>query len=491
LDDLGEDEPVFTPLQNAILSARLGEAWFKVNPEAAHANLYFAVQIMEMNAQNGGAATASQRAEVVRILLKIIMPLDGLLGERLLKLQTAVAEMHELSAQSGSAPVQNSDRWQQTKQLLDVAQPIIGQNPKMAADLARNIIDLRGSKGIESLFGGGEVYAVTLANSLFSQLRAADPATAEALFMDAVANARTDFDYSLMFALSEIAFPSVTNPEYEPVPASLQSAVLDLLSEAVRRGAGAGAAPSFCRTTSIAVRLTPFYDPSQTADLQSAINSCQADTAGIDHPDELVDIGLTLTTSDDLWAAAQHESLVKKRVHYKVMAATKALREDKDAIRALEIWDSFSTEERQAEPSWARERLEAAEKAKLEWYKLHDTRDIEPAIERTPLDVQPELQLRVGAALLVQEDRGLGMRMLADARGTLEQIEVNDPNVYMMLLTTYAGWLPEQTAAASIVTSANATVSCRISWCLPSYVLTALRSRGRKVLIAHSLPVSR
>ena len=254
LSDLREDEQSFTSLQNAVLSARVGEAWFKINPQPAHANLRFAVRIMEMEAQNGGAATAAQRAEAVRILLKIITPLDGLLGKRLLKLQTAVLATPELSGQSVSGPVQNSDRWQQTKQFLDVAESIIAQNPKMAADLAHNIIGLRGSKGIESLFGGREVYAATLASSLFSQLRAADPATAETLFMDAAANARTDFDYSLMFALSEIAFPNVTNQEYEPVPASLQSAALDLLSEAVRRGAGAGATSSFCGTTSIAVR---------------------------------------------------------------------------------------------------------------------------------------------------------------------------------------------------------------------------------------------
>jgi hypothetical protein len=38
--------------------------------------------------------------------------------------------------------------------------------------------------------------------------------------------------------------------------------------------------------------------------------------------------------------------------------------------------------------------------------------------------------------------------MLADARRTLEQVEINDPAVYLMLLTTYAAWLPPEAPQA-------------------------------------------
>ncbi|HXR38244.1 MAG TPA: hypothetical protein VN776_04100 [Terracidiphilus sp.] len=440
-------------LQHAMLSARLGEAWIKVDAGTARHQLRSAVRAMELQAQNGDPGTAAQRAETVRILLKIIMPLDRSLGERLLKLQTTTSEPAALpnqsvSPQPQSAAAQPQDRWQQTRQFLDAAQSVVNQDPKLAASLASNIIKLRGSKGIESLFGSGRLYGATVAGYWFSTLRSSDPATADRLFMDAVSNARTDYDYSMIFALSEIAFPTVGTPGQEPVPATLQSAVSDLIAEAMLRPSASAADMSrVCGLSSIAARLSPFFDPSQAAGLQSAVTSCQGNFPTGD-ADELQDALLNLRTSADYWAAAQSETALKKRVHYKLMAATKALREDQDPVRALEIWDSFSAEERAAQPTWLRDRGPAAEQAILEYYKLHDARGVALAIEHTPPAARPKLQLALATTLFAHEDRGLGTQMLTEARRTLERVEVDDPDVYLTLLTTHARFLPAEAPQA-------------------------------------------
>ncbi len=465
LDDLRQDEQLLSPIQNTILSARIGEGWIRVDPDMARNRLRSAVRALELQAQNGDPSMAAQRAEAVRILLKIIVPLDRLLGDRLLKLQaleptspptqsvSAAGQSIPALTQSSSAPADN--RWQQTRQFLDAAQSVIDQDPKLAANLARNIINLRGSKGVEILFGSDRLYGATLARNLFWQLRSADPATADRLFADAVSNARNDFDYSLIFSLSEIAFPTVASPNQQPLPASLQSAVLDLVSDAMMQAGGSVAGgPNSCGVSSIAARIAPFVDPSRIAGLQSAIDSCGARPANGD-PDELNDALLGLKTSDDFWAAAETEPFLKKRVHYKMMAAIKALRETNAPVRALQIWDSFSPEERDAEPAWARDREEAAEKAVIEYYKIHDLRGVALAIEHTPLTARPQLQLKLASMLFVRQDRGLGIQMLADAKRTLEHAEIADPNVYLMLLTTYAGWLPAETPQAFTVAVAG------------------------------------
>jgi hypothetical protein len=324
----------------------------------------------------------------------------------------------------------------------------VSQDPKLAASLARNIISLRGSKGVEILFDSGKLYGATLAGNLFSQLRSSDPATADRLFMDAVTNARTDYDYSLIFALSEIAFPAVGAPDQQPLPAPLQSAVADLLASAMLRpSTGAGDMATICRLSSIATRLSPFFDPSNATGVQSALAACQGSSPTGD-ANELHDALLNLKTSDDFWAAAQAETSLKKRVHCKIMAATKALREDQDPVRSLEIWDSFTAEGRDAQPTWARDREEAAEKAILQYYKVHDARGIALAIEHTPPAARPKLQLKLATALFAHEDRGLGVQMLAEARRSLEGAEIDDPDVYLMLLTTYAWCLPAETPQA-------------------------------------------
>lgn len=305
--DIREDKPSLAALQDAILSARLGEAWIKVDSENARHWLRAAVRAMELQSQNSEPQTAPQRAEAVRILLKIIMPLDRNLGERLLKLQTTNPAPATPTGQSAS--VQSDDRWQHTRQFLDAAQSVVSQDPKLAASLARNIISLRGSKGVEILFDSGKLYGATLAGNLFSELRSSDPATADRLFMDAVTNARTDYDYSLIFALSEIAFPTVGAPDQQPLPAPLQSAVADLLASAMLRpSTGAGDMATICRLSSIATRLSPFFDPSNATGVQSALAACQGSSPTGD-ANELHDALLNLKTSDDFLGSGPGRNL--------------------------------------------------------------------------------------------------------------------------------------------------------------------------------------
>src|SRR5262249_19755149 len=139
-------------------------------------------------------------------------------------------------------------------------------------------------------------------------------------------------------------------------------------------------------------------------------------------------------------------SNLKRRCRFKSKAAYKALQEEKNAQAALDIWDSFTPEERDAYPTWAADRDAAAAAAITEFYKAHDLAGLQNVIARTPDALRPKLQLSTAAMLFAQDDKALGISMLTEARRTLENIAVDDVNVYLMLLTTYAAAAPNDVA---------------------------------------------
>jgi hypothetical protein len=65
-------------------------------------------------------------------------------------------------------------------------------------------------------------------------------------------------------------------------------------------------------------------------------------------------------------------------------------------------------------------------------------------VARTPDAQRPKLQLNTAAMLFSQDDKPLGIWMLTEARRSLENIAVDDINVYLMLLTTYAAIAPSE-----------------------------------------------
>ena len=436
--ELGAEEQWIGHQQTPILQARVGEAWFHADPLLAHRWLERAVSAVEKEPPDETASDNNGRAETARVVLKIVMPLDKRLADRLLKLIPATPRQVQSSDNS-----QNADRAKQVQDLNDAVQSVAHDDPARVAQLGKLLLALRGGDDIKNLLGSLPLRSANQMNGLFSTLRMADQKMADALFLQGVASARSDYDYTILFALSELAFPTIRNPSAPTLPAELQSALLGVIAEGMLRVPRSDLERArICQLSPIAGRLLAAFPPAEMGAVQSAIQSCAALTNGDN--DELQDALNQYHTSADFLAAATNEPNLKRRCRYKSRAAFKALQEDKNALAALDIWDGFTAEEKGAYPTWSVDREAAAAAAIEEFYKAHDLSGMGTVIARTPDAQRPKLQLNTAVMLLSKDDKALGIWMLTEARRSLENTPVDDVNVYLMLLTTYAAIVPSE-----------------------------------------------
>jgi hypothetical protein len=200
-----------------------------------------------------------------------------------------------------------------------------------------------------------------------------------------------------------------------------------------------------CRLAPIAARLLPAFAPSQKATVENALRACAGGTQpepGSEFEDEIRD----RRSSADYLEAAETAADTRRRCQYKSKAAFRALLQEGDAIRALNIWDHFTADERDSCSTWAADRELAAGKAIDALYLKQDFHGIQAILDHTPSESRPKLQLSTAAMLLSGEDKTLGSWMLLEARRTLEKTDVDDPSVYLMLLTTGADISPAEIA---------------------------------------------
>jgi hypothetical protein len=419
-----------------ILRARLGEAWIHTDPVIAQQWMLKAVEAVEKEPPQETADNRKERLDTARIVLKIVMPIDHRLGDRVFKiLPTSVSP----EGQADAAAVAPADRLKETQDLTEAVQSVVQDDPAQAAQLGKLFLALRGGSNISTLLGSLRTRSANQMGGLFSSLRQADQRAADQLFMEAVASVRKDYDYTILFALSEIAFPTIANPSQATLPVELQEALLQVIAEGILRVPSSPQEQlQICQIAPLAARLQGAYGPGESGAIQVAIQACQGNSGN----DELQDSLHDLHNSADYLSAADSEPEVNRRVRYKSKAAWKAQQEEGNPRLALEIWDGLTREERDAYPTWAADRDHAAEAAIAELYRLHNPTEIDAVLARTPDRQRAKLQLQTTAMLFAQQDKSLGLSLLAEARHTLELHDVDDASVYLMLLTTYAAVLP-------------------------------------------------
>jgi hypothetical protein len=437
--ELNAEETWIGPQRQPILQARLGEAWFHSDPTLARHWLERAVSGVEKAPPDETASDHHSRAETARIVLKIVMPLDKPLADRLLKL---VASQPTPQFQSSGAS-DNGERAKQVQDLNDTVQSIVRDDPNRVAQLGSLLLALRGGNDIKNLLGSLSIRGGNQISGLFNTLRQSNQKVADDIFMQAVTSVRSDYDYTILFALSELAFPTIHDPSAVAIPPPLQSALLNVLAEGILRvPRNDQERAQICQLSPIAGRLLGAFPPAEMGAVEASLQSCASLPNGED--DDLQETLHQYQTSADYLAAATNESNLKRRCRYKSRAAFKALQEEKNPQAALDIWDSFTPEELGAYPTWAADREAAAAAAITEFYKAHDLTGMHTVIARTPDAQRPKLQLNTAAMLFSQDDKPLGIWMLTEARRSLENIAVDDINVYLMLLTTYAAIAPSE-----------------------------------------------
>jgi hypothetical protein len=440
-----EDTQWANPFQRAVLQARLGEAWFPVDPHKGKQLLQSAVSVVAGDPPDLAAKERKAQLDSARIVLKVVMPLDRELGDRLLR------AMEEKSrAESARQDPDAGDRTQEARDLGDAARAIIRDDPRRAADLGKLFLQMRGTD-MKMLSGTLQIRAAGQMSGLFASLRLADQEAADQLFLQGIASASQDYDYNVLFTLSELAFPTIADPARQPLPADLQAALLAVMVDGLslawqsepERERG-------CRLAPIGARLLPAFAPPQKAAVEEALRACAGSTQseprsefpGSEFEDEIRD----RRSSADYLEAAETAADTRRRCEFKSKAAFRALLQEGDAIRALNIWDHFTTDERASCSTWAADRELAAGKAIEALYLRQDFHGIQAILDHTPQQSRPKLQLSTAAMLLSGEDKTLGAWMLLEARRTLEKTAVDDPSVYLMLLTTGADISPGEIA---------------------------------------------
>jgi len=175
--------------------------------------------------------------------------------------------------------------------------------------------------------------------------------------------------------------------------------------------------------------------------MQSTIDRCNTSTPAFRSQSAIAQG--RLETADEFLKAADAEPDPQLSSHYKYQAAARAA-DQGDYVRALGILDSYSEQERRADPGVVTSRsayeLEAIEQLR----KRRDFQALQRLIDKSPQP--PRTLLTAAEVLLAAKDESFGMLLLAESRRSLEKNPVDEPYFYVRFLNAYAKAIPSETA---------------------------------------------
>lgn len=407
--DLIKDSADLTPPERALLWARLAQRWWRDDPEQARSWMLKPIEIVEAVPNKENPGERGQRLSTVRLLLKIVAPLDQTLSARLIAILTQDAEQEAKAEHAAN-----------TDGLIEAAIFLVEKDPQRAAELGALALRL------------GHPTQIT---ALISRLRAKDPKLADTLFVQALAAIRQNLDRELLNSLTQVAFPDLMQPgaNIAAPPDDLRTELLKLdvvylqanpINEENRN--------SLCNNIAsfIAPVLVQFDRllPQQAATVRQSINQCQSlsplvsqrlDDAVRDQP---------LNTVDDLLRAAEDAKDSKVRTVYQYRAASLA-RQQNDFDRALKILDSMSTESREfMGGSWEAYRWDWAATSALRRLKSGDVYGMRLILNAVPPDLQPYAKMAFVDRLPTNRDKETDptLEFLSDARTDLHRSSLSD-----------------------------------------------------------------
>src|SRR5678816_1809399 len=91
-EDLVKDATGFKPSGRALLWARLGQQWWRDDPERARAWILKSIEVVEAVPNRENPAERNLRLATARMLLNIVAPLDEKLSKRLIGILSENAE---------------------------------------------------------------------------------------------------------------------------------------------------------------------------------------------------------------------------------------------------------------------------------------------------------------------------------------------------------------------------------------------------------------
>ncbi len=435
-ESLVKDAAALTPFDQSVLFARLGEVWWKDNPERARSWMQKAVEGVEYVPNRENAADRSQRLAAARILLSIIAPRDKKLALRLTKVFTLDAERASSAERSMNADA-----------LIEEALAVLDSDPQRAAAL-----------GAASLSAGRP----TLIAALLWKLRSRDPKLADALFRQAVTSVREKYDEDLSFSLMRVAFPTIDEPESKaPTPPdSLRAELLQVVVAYFQHTlATTDGQAAFCSSHSSTIYhiapLLPQFNrllpPEQAASMRQWMTGCQPSLPSMTQQriDDVQRNSSPKTIDEFLDAADKAKGSTSKTV-LQASAAQLAVQQ-KNFDRAISILDNMDDETRkflnEANGTWKWWRLEWAASSALDHLKRADPPGMQRVMAAVPTDLRPAAQIRLAYGIApIKEYRSLAIELTESARKGLAASGMPDTEKvikwYLPLVSLYAKFLP-------------------------------------------------
>jgi hypothetical protein len=408
--DLIKDSANLPPSERALLWARLAQWWWRDDPEKARSWMLKPIEMVEAVPNKENADERRQRLTTVRLLLRIVAPLDQKLSVRLVGVLTQDAEQ-----------VTKTERAANADGLIDAAISLVDSDPKRAAELGAMALS---------------VGRPTKIQSLIFRLRPKDPKLSDALFAQTLALARQMLDTDLLNSLGHVAFPESrtvgarsTLPMPDPLKAELLRVYIAYLQANQINAANRN---SVCTiVVSLIAPVLAEFDrllPQQATIVRQSVNQCQAlsplaqqvlDDAVRDQP---------LNTIADLLKAAGDAQDTKVRTVYQFRAASLAKEQD-DFDGALKILDSMSTESREfMGGSWESYRWNWAALSALRHFKSGDVYGMRLILNAVPTDLQPYAKMAFVDRLPINRDKDPDptLEFLTDVRIGLRRPSLSD-----------------------------------------------------------------
>lgn len=433
-ESLVKDAAALTSFDQAILFARLGDAWWKDGPERARSWMQKAVEAVESVPNRENDSERSQRLNAARVLLSIIDPRDKKLSLRLTEVLTSEAERA-----SGAARNLNADA------IVEEALAVLDLDPQRAATL-----------GTASL----RVGRPTIIASLLWKLRARDSKLADALFLQAIGAMRETYDTGFALSLLRVAFPGSAGPgdaDIPPPPDPLRTELLQALLAYFQQSLSTNGQAAFCTSNGSTIfRIAPFLSqfdhllpPEQSATLRQWITACQpllppATEQRIDDAQR----NFTPRTVDDFLDAAERAKDLSSQTLLRAQAARLAANQN-NFDRAISIIDEMDSDARKfLGGAWSIWRFDWAASSASEHLKRGDPAGAQRVIADVPTNLRPAAQITLAYKLSPTRDyRLMVVGLIEDARKGLPASDLPDTekiNWYLTLVRLYAKLLPAE-----------------------------------------------
>jgi hypothetical protein len=424
-DSLLNDATTLSSPERHLLLAKLGELWWKDDPEKARAWFERAVSDLSIAPDQEDISAKQRRFSMLRSLLVIIAPKDKKLGAKLSDLLT-------------SAPTDDRQigRTENARALLDAALTALETDPRFAVELA--IGSLR----------AGRTYGY---NVLLWKLRSRDTKLADALFTEMLVASRTTYDFNLLTALMYAAYPQTVSASLsKPVPADeLRRNLLNVMAYYLLRPFTSPAEERLtCRLAlSVSPLLNEFFRllPQRSSAVSVVLTKCQI--ASSEPPrqrlEESSEGETPLKTADETLRAAEGIPDLKKRAEYISRAIYLSAQQQK-FDQAVAILDGINSELRnEIGDAWENWRWDFASSSAIAYFKQNDHTAMQKVIDATPVNLRPLVKVVVSKYLAANRDVAKAIELFREGRNGLTRPDVPNKHLwYPTLIALYVKHLP-------------------------------------------------